>query len=138
MVFKQIYPRDVYRVLLMISGETDVSFPKLVNIVLREGLIRLEKLPEETSQAHLLKPKPLGGKVERDTKKPVQEDPETRKRFIKQALEGWDEYPDEQKIHLVANILGKKRELLPEEQELLKRVTPEQTEKARGLVRPPS
>ena len=41
MVFKQIYPRDVYRVLLIMSGETGVSFPKLVNIVLLEGLIRL-------------------------------------------------------------------------------------------------
>ncbi len=56
--FKQIYPEDCYRVLLMLSGKTGISFPKTVNIVVREGLIRLNPLleslgiptiPEETS-----------------------------------------------------------------------------------------
>lgn len=41
------------------SGETGLSFPKVVNIVLREGLIRLGKIPESTSQAHLLVNKPF-------------------------------------------------------------------------------
>ena len=41
------------------SGETGLSFPKVVNIVVREGLIRLGKIPESTSQAHLLVNKPF-------------------------------------------------------------------------------
>jgi len=63
--WKQIYPRDVYRRLLIISGETGVSFPKLVNITVREGLIYSPdlpdkwKLPKSTSEAHLLVERPI-------------------------------------------------------------------------------
>lgn len=57
MGWKQIYPEDCYRKMLVISGETGVSFPKVVNILIREGLIRLGEIPEETSLAHMLKPK---------------------------------------------------------------------------------
>jgi hypothetical protein len=42
-----------------LSGETGLSFPKVVNIVIREGLIRLGKISESTSQAHLLINKPF-------------------------------------------------------------------------------
>jgi len=56
--WKQIYPRDCYRVLLVISGETGISFPKVVNIIVREGLIRLGKIPEDTSKASLLVQRP--------------------------------------------------------------------------------
>jgi len=66
--FKQIYPADCYRVLLMLSGKTGISFPKVVNIVVREGLIRLNPIleslgipaiPEDTSEANLLSETPL-------------------------------------------------------------------------------
>ena len=68
--WKQIYPQDCYRALMKISAETGVSFPKVVNIIVREGLIYSPKLPDKwklpeyTSLTRLLvetpfvKPKP--------------------------------------------------------------------------------
>jgi len=57
MGWKQIYPKDCYRKMMVLSGTTDISFPKVVNILVREGLIRIGEIPEETSLAYLLKPK---------------------------------------------------------------------------------
>jgi len=57
--WKQIYPRDVYRVLLLLAGETGLSFPKVVNIAIREGLIALGKLPQSSSAAKLLVATPV-------------------------------------------------------------------------------
>ena len=57
MGWKQIYPKDCYRRMLVLSGEGDISFPKVVNILVREGLIRLGEIPEDTSLAYLLKPR---------------------------------------------------------------------------------
>ena len=52
--WKQIYPKDCYDKMLIKAGETGISFPKLVNILVREGLIRIGEISEETSQAYLL------------------------------------------------------------------------------------
>ena len=87
--WKQIYPEDCYRVLLMLSGETGLSFPKVVNIVVREGLIRLGKLPEETSQAHLLQPRPLITKQEKPLTTKEQEEIKKLQATFSNILKNW-------------------------------------------------
>lgn len=95
--WRQIYPRDCYRVLLVISGETGISFPKLVNIVLREGLIRLGKISESTSQASLLVKKPF-----ESTQAPTAEQSKEQKLLedqdqqFKKVVEQWDQHPSEE------------------------------------------
>ena len=49
--WNQIYPRNAYAQLLLLQANTQVSFPKIVNAVIIEGLIRLGKLPESASKA---------------------------------------------------------------------------------------
>jgi len=83
--WKQIYPRDCYRILLKLSGETGLSFPKLVNVVVREGLIALGYLPENTSQKYLLKPTPVVAAEEQKQQK-QENDEERVKNFLEDAL----------------------------------------------------
>jgi len=141
--FKQIYPEDCYRVLLMLSGKTGISFPKTVNIVVREGLIRLNPLleglgiptiPEETSQADLLSPRPLV-KPKEEEKKPIRLDRETLKVQailvrIKEAIIKGEEIPEKslsyakQKATQLRNVLPEAEEILQliKEKEILERV----------------
>jgi hypothetical protein len=49
--WNQIYPRIAYAQLLLLQATTQVSFAKIVNAVIIEGLIRLGKLPESASKA---------------------------------------------------------------------------------------
>jgi len=49
--WNQIYPRNAYAQLLLLQASTQVSFAKIVNAVIIEGLIRLGKLPESASKA---------------------------------------------------------------------------------------
>ena len=129
--FKQIYPEDCYRVLLMLSGKTGISFPKTVNIVVREGLIRLNPLleslgiptiPEETSQADLLSPRPLV-KPKEEEKKPIQLDRETLKIqriliTLKKAIINGEEVSEKsllyakQRAEQLKNVLPEANELL--------------------------
>ncbi|MDH5733061.1 MAG: hypothetical protein OEY88_04680 [Candidatus Bathyarchaeota archaeon] len=81
MGWKQIYPKDCYRKMLVLSGETDISFPKVVNILVREGLIRIGEIPEEKSLAYLLKPK---GFIPTDPRL------ETLKKHLTNANKNWD------------------------------------------------
>ena len=129
--FKQIYPEDCYRVLLMLSGKTGISFPKTVNIVVREGLIRLNPLleslgiptiPEETSQADLLSARPLV-KPKEEEKKPIQLDRETLKIqriliTLKKAIINGEEVSEKsllyakQRAEQLKNVLPEANELL--------------------------
>jgi hypothetical protein len=71
-----------------LSGETGLSFPKVVNIVIREGLIRLGKIPESTSQAHLLINKPfIEAKKEVAEVKPASKPKPARPDYSKMSLE---------------------------------------------------
>jgi len=106
--WNQIYPKDCYRVLLVISGKTGVSFPKAVNIILREGLIHSPnllgewKLPQSTTQAHLLKPTPLQqpGPLTKEMLEKRQELEEWETRFSN-ILKQWDKVPEKsQKFHI--------------------------------------
>ena len=101
--WKQIYPKDCYRVLLGICSETGLSFPKVVNITVREGLIRLDKIKESTSQAYLLKPKPLEEPQPR-TKAEIKRQKklkELEKRFS-QVIEQWPKLSEKAKLYHIA------------------------------------
>jgi len=92
----QIYPKDCYRVLLVLSGETGVSFPKIVNIVVREGLIRLDKIPESTSLASLLVKTPFEPPSRPKTKEEKLEKHllEQKDNLFKGMWEQWSLHPD--------------------------------------------
>jgi len=104
--WKQIYPRDCYRVLLQMSGETGISFPKLVNIVIREGLIRLGKLPEETSQAHLLRPTPIQNKTKEKPKKPEPISDKELERLHAAMIRCWPNYDLVGRIQALRGVLS--------------------------------
>jgi hypothetical protein len=56
--WKQIYPKDCYSQMLILAGETGTSFPKVVNILVREGLISMGKIPKDTSLTYVLLKQP--------------------------------------------------------------------------------
>lgn len=79
----------------MISGETGLSFPKVVNIVIREGLIRLGKIPESTSQASLLVKKPFeSAKATSIEQIKEQELLKAKDQQFKMMLDQWDIHTD--------------------------------------------
>jgi hypothetical protein len=95
--WKQIYPRDCYRILLMISGETGISFPKVVNIIIREGLIRLSKVQETTSEARLLVKRPIESpKVTAPQDRKEQRLLEEKAKVFSMVLEQWKEHTSPQ------------------------------------------
>jgi len=139
--WRQIYPADCYRVLLMLSGKTGISFPKLVNIVVREGLIRLNPIlsslgiptiPAETSEASLLSERPI---VKEE--KPIELDREILKVqsiliAIRQAIVNDEEIPLKSLLYAkkkAEKLIG----IIPEAEQVLQLI------KEKGLLnRPPT
>lgn len=94
--WKQIYPMDCHRVMNDIYGKTGVSVSKIINILIREGIIALSQNPDtpvvaeilqqsgtnvadfaKTSQRSLLKTKPII-QPKLEPPKPKIEDKKTR------------------------------------------------------------
>ena len=107
--WKQIYPRDCYRKLLVMSGETGLSFPKVVNIVVREGLIRLGEIPETTSLAQLLN---------KDGNILIDPHVEAVERQLTNAFKQWKSMKTEAKTYYIDK--AREYEKLPIAQEILK------------------
>ena len=132
--WKQIYPRDCYRVLLKMSGETGISFPKIVNIVIREGLIRLGKLPEETSLAHLLQPTPINQDKNKTEKKPIPD--EELEEFYASEIKNWPDYDLTSRIITLQGALGwlKERPHLKNPQKILEIADPREVQAVKDAM----
>jgi hypothetical protein len=81
----------------MISGETGVSFPKVVNIILREGLIRLGKIQDTTSEVRLLVRRPI--EAPKSTTREEQKEQhalEEKAKVFSMVIEQWEQHTSPQ------------------------------------------